>query len=310
MRIISRDRMGRYQMIKEIITDPHLPCLLVDARLDADDPDLLAKLQLLCCSRRIWASADGAITPTPRGSPATNSLLRTKTISGWLWEPTCPFVRRSCGYVGATDGWQDLNTTSARLSFASAADGNIALIGELDLSKTTLHGLGLGFGNAPASRDHHAFSVARHSVRREPQPVSRAMDTAPLSTPTRSACSPATVARSIGAPASCSSRMKTRRTPGAMIASLSIPWGEVKGDEQLGGYHLVWTRDLVNSVTGLMAAGELTTRDARADLSRLLAATRRRLPAEFLDRRHRRTGPACSSTRFRSRSCWPGALTA
>ena len=47
--------------------------------------------------------------------------------------------------------------------------------------------------------------------------------------------------------------------PGAMIASLSIPWGEIKGDEQLGGYHLVWTRDLVNSVTGLMAAGDDTT---------------------------------------------------
>ena len=43
--------------------------------------------------------------------------------------------------------------------------------------------------------------------------------------------------------------------PGALIASLSIPWGEVKGDEDLGGYHLVWTRDMVNSATGLMATG-------------------------------------------------------
>ena len=48
-----------------------------------------------------------------------------------------------------------------------------------------------------------------------------------------------------------------------MIASLSIPWGEIKGDEQLGGYHLVWTRDLVNSVTGLMAAGDTPLRCAR-----------------------------------------------
>ena len=43
--------------------------------------------------------------------------------------------------------------------------------------------------------------------------------------------------------------------PGALIASLSIPWGEVKGDEDLGGYHLVWTRDMVNSASGLMASG-------------------------------------------------------
>src|SRR5207249_7809174 len=31
--------------------------------------------------------------------------------------------------------------------------------------------------------------------------------------------------------------------PGAMIASLSIPWGDEKSDDELGGYHLVWTRD-------------------------------------------------------------------
>jgi glucoamylase len=44
-----------------------------------------------------------------------------------------------------------------------------------------------------------------------------------------------------------------------MIASLSIPWGEAKGDEDTGGYHLVWTRDMVNSVTGLLAAGHTET---------------------------------------------------
>src|SRR5262249_16468705 len=46
---------------------------------------------------------------------------------------------------------------------------------------------------------------------------------------------------------------------GALVASLSIPWGETKGDEDLGGYHLVWTRDMVNSATGLLAAGDTTT---------------------------------------------------
>jgi glucoamylase len=40
-----------------------------------------------------------------------------------------------------------------------------------------------------------------------------------------------------------------------MIASLSIPWGEAKGDEDIGGYHLVWTRDMVSSATALLASG-------------------------------------------------------
>ena len=40
-----------------------------------------------------------------------------------------------------------------------------------------------------------------------------------------------------------------------MIASLSIPWGFNKGDEDLGGYHLVWPRDLVETAFGFLAAG-------------------------------------------------------
>ena len=47
--------------------------------------------------------------------------------------------------------------------------------------------------------------------------------------------------------------------PGALIASLAIPWGEAKGDQDQGGYHLVWTRDMVNSVTALLAAGDTAT---------------------------------------------------
>jgi len=47
--------------------------------------------------------------------------------------------------------------------------------------------------------------------------------------------------------------------PGAMIASMSIPWGEDKSDDELGGYHLVWTRDMVHCASALMAAGDTTT---------------------------------------------------
>ena len=47
--------------------------------------------------------------------------------------------------------------------------------------------------------------------------------------------------------------------PGALIASASIPWGNAKGDEDMGGYHLVWTRDLVNSALGLLACDDRST---------------------------------------------------
>ena len=46
---------------------------------------------------------------------------------------------------------------------------------------------------------------------------------------------------------------------GALIASLSIPWGEYTSGNNLGGYHLVWTRDMCHSATGLLAAGSTET---------------------------------------------------
>ena len=46
---------------------------------------------------------------------------------------------------------------------------------------------------------------------------------------------------------------------GAFIASASIPWGQHKGDDDVGGYHLVWTRDMVQSATALLACGRVDT---------------------------------------------------
>jgi glucoamylase len=46
-----------------------------------------------------------------------------------------------------------------------------------------------------------------------------------------------------------------KNASGALIASLSIPWGDSKGDHEMGGYHLVWPRDLVNGAGALLALG-------------------------------------------------------
>ena len=46
---------------------------------------------------------------------------------------------------------------------------------------------------------------------------------------------------------------ESKRHPGGLIASLSIPWGFSKGDDDLGGYHLVWPRDMVQIAVGLLA---------------------------------------------------------
>jgi glucoamylase len=46
---------------------------------------------------------------------------------------------------------------------------------------------------------------------------------------------------------------------GAFVASASIPWGQAKSDDDLGGYHLVWTRDMVQTASALLACGRVDT---------------------------------------------------
>ena len=62
---------------------------------------------------------------------------------------------------------------------------------------------------------------------------------------------------------------ESKSASGGLIASLSIPWGFSKGDNDLGGYHLVWSRDMVETAGGLLAAG------AHEDARRVLAFLQR-----------------------------------
>ena len=74
---------------------------------------------------------------------------------------TVPFAHRSCGYVGTTDGWTDLaDNFRMDWEFDVAEDGNIALIGELDLRQRHEFTLGLSFGNSL----HHATTTLLQSL--------------------------------------------------------------------------------------------------------------------------------------------------
>ena len=55
---------------------------------------------------------------------------------------------------------------------------------------------------------------------------------------------------------------------GGRVAALATPWGPSRGPGLAGTYHLVWTRDLVQSISGLLSAG------ARDEARRALAYLR------------------------------------
>ncbi len=172
---------------------------------------------------------------------------------------TGPFARASAGYVGASDGWQDF-AKSGRMTytFGRAEDGNVALTGELALSAGAL---ALGFSEIPegartlaASSLAEGFEVARARFVADWE---RWGATLQLPAPTPGLADEAFLS------ATMLKVHEDRTFPGAVVASLSIPWGN--SSDSRGGYHLVWTRDAVESAFALLAVGQ------REDAERMLA---------------------------------------
>ncbi|MGH7814583.1 MAG: glycoside hydrolase family 15 protein [Candidatus Binataceae bacterium] len=255
VRIVSHSPDGRYTLIKDVITDPHQPAVLMNVKLEGD-PALLERLHLyVLLSPHLNVGGWGNSGNLAR--IVGHEFLTAHKGEIWLaLGATAPFVRSSCGYVGTTDGWSDLSE-NFRLdyNFAAAIDGNIALTGEIDLRKGYTFTLGLAFGRYL----NRAVTTLFQSLS-DPFSERRARFVEQWE---RACAHVVPLEKWAGDGGKLYRRSvqlllahEDKTYFGALIASLSIPWGEAKGDEDLGGYHLVWTRDMVNSVTGLLAAGD------------------------------------------------------
>ncbi|MDE2088423.1 MAG: glycosyl hydrolase [Gammaproteobacteria bacterium] len=176
--------------------------------------------------------------------------------------------RTSAGYVGASDGWQDFAHNGAMSwRYDTAGPGNVALTGELPRRAV----LALGFGSSKES----AATLATSSLIQPFESVWRrqAENWQTWHAGCARACAlphglAADLADVFQASAMVLRTHQDKTYPGAMVAGLSIPWGNTKDD--LGGYHLVWPRDLVESAGGLLALGAL---DEARDILRYLIAT-------------------------------------
>ena len=164
------------------------------------------------------------------------------------------------GTSGLSDGWQDLSRhKQLTWEYDRAEDGNVALTGEVDLGACGgMFALAVGFGPDPAEAGHRALASLMDDLDDLQAEYVRGWQAwqatlAPL--------------KPVGKGGRDLYRISTavlqthdaQSIPGAIIASLSTPWGESRGDEAkergTGGYHLVWPRDLVESAGGLLAAG-------------------------------------------------------
>jgi glucoamylase len=255
--IANRDPAGRYRMTKRIISDPHAPVFLMHVKFTGE-PEVLRKLK-----------AYALLAPHLDGGGAHNNgrvldvagrrlLLAWRNGSSLAMAADCGFTKASCGFVGTSDGYQDVTRHYGMAwSYGSALDGNIALTGEIDIAEHPEFVLAVGFGGAA----HSALTrtVGSLNVPFEKQ-MQRFIEQWERVKPVVELCG----AVQDGGKLLQSSygvllTHEDKTYAGAFIASASIPWGQAKGDADLGGYHLVWTRDMVQTAGALLACGRTTS---------------------------------------------------
>jgi glucoamylase len=241
----------RFRIIKQVISDPYRDVVLQKVKLERLDNSPL-RLHALLAPHLVNAGSNN--TGWLGDYKGQHMLFAEGGGTAVALAANAGWAARSVGFAGVSDGWQDLSR-HFRLTweYDRAVDGNVALVGEISLPADDTVVFALGFGSTPNEAAFRArasllddfdslrdvYAAAWREWQNRLRPLDRLVNghnTYRVST----------------------SVLRTHEAPsfrGGYIASLSIPWGAIKGDDDLGGYHLVWPRDLVETAGGLLAAG-------------------------------------------------------
>ena len=267
-RLSNTCKHSRYRIAKTVITDPKRDALLQQVRFEPlagklADYSLYALLAPHIGNRGYgnngWAG-------TYKGIPM---LFASRNGTALALACSTPFKAMSCGYVGFTDGWQDISKHKKMTWFyPKAEDGNIALTGQIDLASCSGDFvLALAFGRNWAEAGQRArgallqdfYETLSGYIDAWKTVQSRFQNLGDTNHTDVDYYRVSTAVLKIH---------EAKRFPGGIIASLSVPWGFDRGNGDLGGYHIVWPRDLVEAAGALLAAGDAT--GARQTLTYLM----------------------------------------
>jgi glucoamylase len=257
VRYINADAEGRYRLIKEIVCDPHHSVVLTQVRLEGDE-ELLPRLKVYALLAPHLGGGGHGNTARALDIAGYKALLAWKDTWALAMGANCGFSKVSCGFVGASDGWRDLMDNFAMdWEFGSATNGNLAVMGELDLKGQRTFTLAIGIGESLHTALQKTVSALvmpfEQNRKRFIEQWQRAAN------PEWLAAESGDDGKLMRTSHNVLLAHEDKTYSGAFVASASIPWGQVKGDDDLGGYHLVWTRDMVQTATALLACGRAET---------------------------------------------------
>ena len=192
------------------------------------------------------------------GYVENNHLVFTQDNTKLTVKATVGMDKMSIGYVGFTDGFQDLSHNfEMNNNFQRANNGNIAGTAKLRISPKK--GKTKFYITYSFEKEDYKFSPNELAAEKTQYNKDWNKYLSSIKTPKNLS----TTHKDLYERSLYTLRVhEDKLTPGALIASLSKPWGEKTFEYPgvfTGGYHLVWPRDLYHVCTALIQANDLET---------------------------------------------------
>lgn len=254
LKLTNTSRDERYQVEKQVVSDPKRPTVLQKTIFTASRGEASDYRVHVLLSPHLGDMGGGntAWTDDYKGG----AMLFAKR-DGCVLALACsaPLLKRSVGFVGVSDGWQDLQAhKQLTWEYTQAEKGNTALVAEIDsASSDGTFVLAVGFGKtADEAAANATASLAEDFDGIKQNYIDGWQDWLTTIKPT----SGEPAEHDLAAISLAVLRVHESKNPsGGIVAGLASPWGYAQGDGDKIGYHAVWTRDMVESVGGLLAAG-------------------------------------------------------
>lgn len=251
---------GKWEIIKTFFTDPKSNSILFSVRFRTDDPSL-----------ELYVYYDPSLANSGRGDSGwtdDQSLVSADgNVASALKCDQCKMSDLVSGFFGSTDGLTQLRQNGKIVEpFSRANNGNIVQTAKVtpisakagstmifalsfaatatEARKTAQNALAKGFNKVLFEYQDgwidYLAKIPKVDVKYQAQFNMAAMQLRALED-------------------------KTAR--GANIASLTVPWGggENANENNVGGYHLVWSRDLYQVFTAFLALGDKAAAERALD---------------------------------------------
>ncbi len=251
--VTSRERNGLFVIEKRIVASTTNDVLVIRIGMDVLDGDPNDY-------RIYWMVAPHIANQSDHQNAQLGRIRGQVILEAWFDNlslavaTSVPLKSSSVGYSGVSDGWTVLKGHGELDEYDEATDGHVVLTGELDWQKTPQQTIYVGFGRTRReARFKTNLALLESYEIMEQQYINGWHDyfqRLHLLAPEHRWATMQRISAMV---------IKTHHGklfPGGIIASLTVPWGPTAPEEHIGGYHLVWPRDMVETSSALIALGD------------------------------------------------------